>query len=154
MVLRIFRAYVEGLSVIRIVRLLNEEGVPGRLRSRKGWSPATVSRMLDNEKYIGRWVWNKTEQRRGSAGGSTEMLSCACIRVGYSGGRVVAYRATAVVGTSPLPPQGSPPELAWRNRTAWILRSAGESGEMLPHALALGSDGLRQVRRDDSAGKR
>ncbi|HEX8837627.1 MAG TPA: recombinase family protein [Candidatus Acidoferrum sp.] len=64
MVLRIFRAYVEGLSVIRIVRLLNEEGVPGRIRSRKGWSPATVSRMLDNEKYIGRWVWNKTERRR------------------------------------------------------------------------------------------
>ena len=63
-VLRIFRAYVEGLSVIRIVRLLNEEGVPGRFRSRKGWSPATVSRMLDNEKYIGRWVWNKTERRR------------------------------------------------------------------------------------------
>jgi len=64
MVLRIFRAYADGLSVIRIVRLLNEENVPGRIRSRKGWSPATVSRMLDNEKYIGRWVWNKTEQRR------------------------------------------------------------------------------------------
>jgi hypothetical protein len=63
-VLRIFRAYADGLSVIRIVRLLNEENVPGRIRSRKGWSPATVSRMLDNEKYIGRWVWNKTEQRR------------------------------------------------------------------------------------------
>lgn len=63
-VLRIFRAYAGGLSVIRIVRLLNEENVPGRVRSRKGWSPATVSRMLDNEKYIGRWAWNKTEQRR------------------------------------------------------------------------------------------
>jgi site-specific DNA recombinase len=64
MVLRIFRTYADGLSVIRIVRLLNDENVPGRIRSRKGWSPATVSRMLDNEKYIGHWVWNKTEQRR------------------------------------------------------------------------------------------
>jgi site-specific DNA recombinase len=63
-VLRIFRVYADGLPVIRIVRLLNEANVPGRIRSRKGWSPATVSRMLDNEKYIGRWVWNKTEQRR------------------------------------------------------------------------------------------
>jgi site-specific DNA recombinase len=63
-VLRIFRIYSEGLSVIRIVRLLNEESVPGRFRSSKGWSPATVSRMLDNEKYIGRWVWNKIERRR------------------------------------------------------------------------------------------
>ena len=63
-VLRIFRAYAEGLSVIRIVRLLNEESVPGRIRSRQGWSSGTVSRVLDNEKYIGRWVWNKTERRR------------------------------------------------------------------------------------------
>ena len=30
----------------------------------KGWSPATISRILDNEKYAGRWIWNKTESRR------------------------------------------------------------------------------------------
>jgi hypothetical protein len=34
------------------------------MRAAKGWSPATVSRILDNEKYVGRWVWNKTESRR------------------------------------------------------------------------------------------
>ncbi len=44
--------------------MLNEDAVSGRMRSTKGWSPATVSRLLDNEKYIGRWVWNKTELRR------------------------------------------------------------------------------------------
>jgi DNA invertase Pin-like site-specific DNA recombinase len=58
-VLRVFTAYADGLSVSRIVRTLNEEGVPGRFRSAKGWSPATVSRMLDNEKYVGRWTWNQ-----------------------------------------------------------------------------------------------
>jgi len=63
-VLRIFKAYADGLSLTRIVRMLNEEEVPGRMRSAKGWSPATVSRLLDNEKYVGRWVWNKTESRR------------------------------------------------------------------------------------------
>jgi len=42
----------------------NEEKVPGRMRAAKGWSSATVSRILDNEKYVGRWVWNKTESRR------------------------------------------------------------------------------------------
>src|SRR5207302_11153690 len=52
------------LSVIRIVRMLNTEAVPGRLRTSKGWSPATISRLLDNEKYIGSWVWNKNEARR------------------------------------------------------------------------------------------
>jgi hypothetical protein len=63
-VLRIFKTYAEGLSLTRIVRMLNEEEVPGRTRSGKGWSPATVSRILDNEKYVGRWTWNRTESRR------------------------------------------------------------------------------------------
>ena len=63
-VLRVVKAYADGQSLTRIVRGLNEEGVPGRLRSSKGWSPATVSRMLDNEKYVGRWIWNRTESRR------------------------------------------------------------------------------------------
>lgn len=63
-VLRVFTAYAAGLSLTRVVRMLNAEGVPGRLRASKGWSPATVSRLLDNEKYIGRWVWNKQELRR------------------------------------------------------------------------------------------
>jgi len=64
LVLRIFRMYADGQSLSGIVRAFNEEGVPGRFRTAKGWSPATVSRILDNEKYIGRWVWNKTESRR------------------------------------------------------------------------------------------
>lgn len=63
-VLRVFKAYADGLSLTRIVCMLNEEQVPGRMRAAKGWSPATVSRLLDNEKYVGRWVWNKTESRR------------------------------------------------------------------------------------------
>jgi len=63
-VLRIFKAYADGLSLTRIVCMLNEEQVPGRMRAAKGWSPATVSRLLDNEKYVGRWLWNKTESRR------------------------------------------------------------------------------------------
>ena len=63
-VLRVFKAYADDRSLTRIVRMLNEEGVPGRFRSSKGWSPATVSRMIDNEKYIGHWTWNKTESRR------------------------------------------------------------------------------------------
>ena len=63
-VLGIFKAYADGLSLTRIVKMLNQGGVPGRIRSSKGWCPATISRVLDNEKYIGHWVWNKTESRR------------------------------------------------------------------------------------------
>jgi Recombinase len=63
-VLRIFTAYVDGQPLTRIVKTLNEMNVPGRVRRAKGWSPATVSRILDNEKYAGRWIWNRTESRR------------------------------------------------------------------------------------------
>ena len=63
-ILRIFTSYADGLPLSKIVKTLNEENVPGAIRPAKGWSPATVSRILDNEKYAGRWVWNKTESRR------------------------------------------------------------------------------------------
>ena len=63
-VLRIYQAYADGQAMTKIVRELNEEGAPGRVRSSKGWSPATVSRILDNPKYAGRWIWNKTGTRR------------------------------------------------------------------------------------------
>jgi hypothetical protein len=63
-VLGIFQQFAEGRSQSRIARRLNEEGVPGRFRSSKGWSPGTVHRILRNSKYIGRWVWNTTERRR------------------------------------------------------------------------------------------
>jgi site-specific DNA recombinase len=63
-ILRIFTSYTDGISLTQIVKTLNEESVPGSIRTAKGWSPATISRILDNEKYAGRWIWNRTESRR------------------------------------------------------------------------------------------
>jgi hypothetical protein len=63
-VLRIFQEFADGRSQSSIVRRLNAEGIPGQVRSTKGWSPATVYRILQNKKYIGHWVWNATETRR------------------------------------------------------------------------------------------
>lgn len=63
-VLRVFRDYAGGRTMTGIVQDLNKEGVPGRYRSSGGWSFGTISRMLDNTKYIGHWVWNKTGNRR------------------------------------------------------------------------------------------
>ena len=37
-------------------------------------SPATVSRMLDNEKYVGHWIWNKAATRRGPRTGKRRGL--------------------------------------------------------------------------------
>jgi hypothetical protein len=56
--------FAEAMSLTQIVKTFNEENVPGSIRSSKGWSPATISRILDNEKYAGRWIWNRTESRR------------------------------------------------------------------------------------------
>jgi site-specific DNA recombinase len=63
-ILRIFTSYAEGMPLTQIVKTFNEENVPGSIRSAKGWSRATISRILDNEKYAGRWIWNRTESRR------------------------------------------------------------------------------------------
>lgn len=63
-VLRIFQEFAAGNSQSRIVKRLNQEEVPGRFRSSKGWSAGTINRILKNSKYMGRWVWNKTETRR------------------------------------------------------------------------------------------
>jgi hypothetical protein len=65
-------SFADGLPLNRIVRVLNTEGVPGGFRAAKGWSAATVGRILDNEKCVGRWVWNRSESRRDprTAGGA------------------------------------------------------------------------------------
>ena len=61
---RIFQEYVDGQSITGIVKMLNEEGVRGRKNVKKNWGSTTVGRILSNEKYIGKWVWNKSESRR------------------------------------------------------------------------------------------
>lgn len=63
-VVRIFEAYADGQSASAIGRFLNKELVPGRIRSSRGWSTGSVTRILDQQKYIGDWVWNKTGARR------------------------------------------------------------------------------------------
>lgn len=63
-VLRIFEDFADGRSESWIVRRLNEQSIAGRRRRSKGWSPATIHRMLRSEKYIGRWIWNRTQTRR------------------------------------------------------------------------------------------
>jgi hypothetical protein len=61
---RIFSEFTDGSSESAIVRRLNTSGIRGRRRAKAGWSPATIHRILRNEKYVGRWVWNRTETRR------------------------------------------------------------------------------------------
>jgi site-specific DNA recombinase len=65
-VCRIFQWYLDGLSMKAIALRLNQEGIPfpaqatRRGPGRRGWAVSTIHTILTNEKYIGRWVWNKT----------------------------------------------------------------------------------------------
>jgi site-specific DNA recombinase len=61
---RIFAEFADGSGINTIVKALNREGVQGRRKASRGWTPSTISRILKNEKYIGRWAWNRTETRR------------------------------------------------------------------------------------------
>jgi DNA invertase Pin-like site-specific DNA recombinase len=71
---RVFRMYAEGMSGRQIAALLNSEGIPppgarwrDRLGPRRTWSHSAVmgdrrkgTGILNNEKYIGRHVWNRS----------------------------------------------------------------------------------------------
>ena len=67
---RIFRMSDEGHGYRPIADALNREGVtPPRNNGRGGkhgggWSHTTVRSILQNEKYVGVWIWNKTRSIR------------------------------------------------------------------------------------------
>ncbi len=62
---RIFREYAGGASMKTLTMRLNEEHIPfpGKVTrhgpTRRGWAVSTIHTILSNEKYRGRWVWNK-----------------------------------------------------------------------------------------------
>ena len=63
---RIFRLYAEGASMLKIARLLNDEGVPTK---RGGlWSAAAIRRVLTNSSYIGVDYYGKTRTVYGKRG--------------------------------------------------------------------------------------
>lgn len=68
---RIFRLFAEGRGLGSIADALNREGVPApydrtkvpKARGR-GWGQSTVRAMLLNERYSGRFIWNKRKHVR------------------------------------------------------------------------------------------
>ncbi len=57
---RIYREFIEGKAVTKIAKALNDEKVPTKTRLKGGWNVSTLSRILKDEKYIGRFIWNRT----------------------------------------------------------------------------------------------
>ena len=56
---RIFRDYLEGWSTSEIARRLNEFGIPG-ISGKTAWNGTTILHMLQNEKYAGDLLMQKT----------------------------------------------------------------------------------------------
>ena len=57
---RIFSNFSSGKAINAIVKELNDEKIQTRKQLKGGWNISTVSRILKNEKYIGKYVWNKS----------------------------------------------------------------------------------------------
>src|SRR5687768_15681040 len=57
---RIYRDFIEGQAITKIAKALNEEQVPTKAKLRGGWNVSTISRILKDEKYTGRFIWNRT----------------------------------------------------------------------------------------------
>jgi len=70
LVLRGFRLFADGVALKKIAATLNEEGIPapnggGRDNKRgRGWGHTTIRAMLRNERYLGRFAWNKSKWAR------------------------------------------------------------------------------------------
>ena len=56
---RIYRMYLEGYALNRIASIMNEEDVPG-VKGEAKWCGTTISRILQNEKYKGSLLMQKT----------------------------------------------------------------------------------------------
>ncbi len=66
-VLRVFRLFSEGLGLKAIASVLNADGIAapndgGRgNKNGNGWGHSTIRAMLENERYLGRFVWNQSK---------------------------------------------------------------------------------------------
>ncbi len=72
---RIYKEFIEGKSIHGIVKRLNEDKMPTKKNHVGGWATSTVTRILKNEKYTGRWVWRKWKNVRDPITGKTKKFA-------------------------------------------------------------------------------
>ncbi len=56
---RIYKEFVNGKSLLKISRELNEDKIPTKRGYSGGWNRSSISRILKNEKYTGLWIWKR-----------------------------------------------------------------------------------------------
>ena len=57
---RMYRDFINGMAITKIASELNAEQLPTRARRAGGWRLSTVARILKDEKYTAKFVWNRT----------------------------------------------------------------------------------------------
>ena len=139
-ILRIFKEFVAGCSESRIVKGLNAEGVPGRRTSKKGWSPATIHRLLRNEKYVGRWIWNRTETRRDPRTGRRRQFPKPESEWFITEDQALRIVPQRLWGSGPAANGVGPQGLARRTREARVSGAAGRKGSALSDRPPVGGD--------------
>lgn len=64
---RVFREYIDGTGLTKIAAGLNTDGLPAPFdghptkKRTRGWAKSTVRAVLRNERYVGRWTWNRRQ---------------------------------------------------------------------------------------------
>ncbi|RIL12313.1 MAG: hypothetical protein DCC75_00685 [Proteobacteria bacterium] len=56
---RIFESFVNGMALNAIIKELNAENIPSFKCTKGNWRLSTLSRILKNEKYTGKYTWNR-----------------------------------------------------------------------------------------------
>ncbi len=70
---RVYREFIGGKSISAIAQEFNEEKVSTRRSG--GWNTSTLSRILKNEKYTGKWIWRKYKNVRDPMTGKLKKLN-------------------------------------------------------------------------------
>ena len=61
---KIFAEFVSGKSVHKIACQFNTERIATKKGKKNGWNVSTLSRILKNERYIGKWDWRRSKTSR------------------------------------------------------------------------------------------
>ena len=71
---RIYKEFIQGKSLNKIMEGLNTDKVPTKRGYAGGWNISTISRILKNGKYTGLWVWRKWKNVRDPMSGKIKKI--------------------------------------------------------------------------------
>jgi len=71
---RLFKEFCAGKAITKLAQEFNSELIPTKNRLKGGWNVSTMARILKDEKYLGRYTWNKTKAIKDPITGKTKQI--------------------------------------------------------------------------------